>query len=347
MINNISSSIYTGAKVPESSIERPEGFQGSSRDVFVRDQARDYDAEKAFRDAGKLFQTRQAAQSAEAEMEEVSMFPNRNGYDSSFLGKELALPTLGESIRDKASHLTNQPNETELTYTNFSIVMNKERKQCFYTACNIDGNQSQNIKRSGSWTIDGRIPREHQLGNEAYANNTIDRGHMVRRLDPCWGKQAQQANYDTFCYTNATMQCEGLNQKEWLQLENHVLDSAHGQKMTVITGPVFSDDDPKFDNHGQINPPTQIPEKFWKVVVWNDQKSGELKGAAFVLSQEDILNQSGDLFKSFDPGRFGVYQVPVEQLENMTQLQFGEFSDITTNAVRLTADNNYAPANLA
>ena len=114
--------------------------------------------------------------------------------------------------------------------------------------------------------------------------------------------------------------------------------------MTVLTGPVFSDSDRRFDNHGRVEGGTQIPEKFWKVVVWNDEKSGELKQCAFVLSQSDILDRSGDLFKGgFNPGRFSVYQVPMSQLEDMTDLHFGPAKDITTEATRLTSANGYAP----
>ena len=170
---------------------------------------------------------------------------------------------------------------------------------------------------------------------------------MVRRLDPCWGDDPLRASRDTFSYCNATLQHGALNQKEWLCLENHVLDSAttgkEKQKLTVITGPIFSENDPKFDNKGKMKEATQIPMKFFKTVVWND--GGKLKSASFVLSQEDIINKDRSLFKSkgVDPGRFSVYQVPQKQLEQMTDLHFGNIGDITEKPMRLTAENDYAP----
>ena len=111
---------------------------------------------------------------------------------------------------------------------------------------------------------------------------------MVRRLDPVWGDKADQANRDTFVYTNAALQHKDLNQREWLALEDHILEHANttDSKLTVFTGPVFKDDDPEFDNNGRVDPPTQIPLKFWKLAVWNEPGEG-LKGAAFVMSQED------------------------------------------------------------
>lgn len=351
--------------IPESQVERPEGFQGSGSDVFVRDQEKDLEKMKSFRQAGELFlakkhkhkdsqkpsdadQVRKSKEGSDIEEEGVSMFPGREGYKTDFLGIDYPMPTLGDSIKDKAAHLLDNPDETELKYNHFSIVMNAERRQCFFTACNIDGTQSQNVKRSGSWVIDGRIAREHQLGNEAYSDNSIDRGHMVRRLDPAWGSSARLGSSDTFVYTNSGLQCDGLNQKEWLALEDHVLSSARGQKMTVLTGPVLSENDRPFTNHGKINPPTQISDQFWKIVVWNDKQSGTLKGAAFVLSQSDILDRSDPgLFKGgFDPDRFDVYQVPISKIEELTDLHFAPCQDITSEATRLTAADNYTPQGL-
>ena len=355
-INSISSSsLFNNPQMIENSVSRPEGFQGSSKDVFVHDDNRDFANEQAFASAGRLFKSHASAQAHKAEGpitvqgDGVNMYRNRAGYDSSFLGKELPLPELGSSIKDKVAMRTDKPGEYVLPYTHFSIVMNGERKQCFYTISNIDGATHQDLPRSGKWELDGRIPRECQLGNEAYRNNDIDKGHMVRRLDPCWGKEAKQANNDTFSYCNATLQHAGLNQKEWLNLENHVLDSATSgnQKMTVITGPIFSDDDPKFTNNGAMKKPVQIPMQFFKTVVWADEKTGNLKSASFVLSQKDIIESDHTLgISGFDPDKFSVYQVPQKQLEQMTDLHFGNIGDITKEPVRLTAENDFAPQGL-
>ena len=346
-LGSISSSSFTAFNnIQQSNLKRPEGFQGTGKDVFIRDESSQFTKEQQFAKAGRLFQSTQAAQAnsaSEIDVEGVNMYEGRNGYDKNFLGTELPLPELGSSIQDKVAMRTDKPGESELTYTNFSVVMNKERKQCFYAICNIDGTSHRNVRRSGSWSIDGRIPREYQLGNEAYKDNNIDKGHMVRRLDPCWGKNPELASRDTFTYCNAALQHGGLNQKEWLQLEDYVLGSAKGQKMTVITGPIFSKDDPKFDNNGKMDEPTQIPMKFFKTVVWNDGQ--KLKSASFILSQEDIINNDSSLGikGGFDPDRFEVYQVPQKEVERLTDLHFGNIGDITEKPMRLTAANDYAP----
>ncbi len=261
--------------------------------------------------------------------ENVRTFPGRNGYDKDFLGASLPLPTLDPSLREQAAPLLENPEDVELKYTNFSIVMNKERKQAMLTVVNIDGSKSEDVPRSGDWSIDGRIAREHQLGNEGYTHNPLDRGHLVRRSDPVWGDQARQASEDTFVFTNAALQHADLNQKEWLDLENHVLSHARtaDEKITVFTGPVLAADDPRFDNDGRLNKPVQIPEEFWKVVVWKDDQ-GELRTAAFVLSQEELIEDKNSLFQSsFDSGRFSVYQVPLDDLEDKIKMDFGDLKD--------------------
>jgi len=255
-------------------------------------------------------------------------YVNRNGYDENFLGERLDLPTLGPGIKDKAAPRIDDPGKNELEYTNFSIVMNKERRMPFYTAVNIDGGQIKEVERSGKWLFDPRISREHQLGNHAYKRNDWDRGHMVRRRDAAWGSNAEQASTDTFVYTNAALQHENLNQDEWLDLENRVLDRADAEdrKMTVLTGPVFRDDDPSFDNGGKLENPTKIPQDFWKVVAWKDPEKG-LQSEAFVMSQKNDIAGTGNPDEELTTeAQFNMYRVPLSQLEEMTQMDFGKLN---------------------
>lgn len=262
-------------------------------------------------------------------VELAAAFPDREGYDENFLGLKLPLPHLAPVQRSQVASLLSDPSKSELEYTHFSVVMNKMRRLPFLTAVNIDGSQMKSVRRNDRWVTDDRISREHQLGNEAYKSNDLDRGHMVRRLDPVWGADAAQANADTFVYTNSALQHKDLNRREWVALEDHILKYAKmsDDKLTVMTGPVFRDDDPIFDNDGRVNPPTQIPQQFWKIAVWNNPTKG-LQGAAFVLSQSELIDAKDYRDGEFEPGRFDVYQVPIKQLETMTQMKFSNLATI-------------------
>ena len=66
-------------------------------------------------------------------------------------------------------------------------------------------------------------------------NNDLDRGHLVRRLDPCWGSAAtaRQANRDSNFFTNIGPQHKNLNQKLWLDLEDHILSNTDDENARV------------------------------------------------------------------------------------------------------------------
>jgi endonuclease G len=246
---------------------------------------------------------------------ERSAYAGLAGYQEDFLGDghRIALPTLGETIRP---NLVEVPGEEGgvLRYTHFSVVMNAARKLAFYTAVNIDGAALKQIERSGDrWYFDPRIDRELQSGPDLYANNDLDRGHLVRRLDPVWGRDAARANEHTFHFTNASPQHRNLNQKTWLELEEYILENAgrHDLKVTVFTGPVFRDDDMLY--RGRY----RIPAEFWKVVAMV-KPDGALSATAYLQTQKNLL---GDL--EFAYGEYKTWQVPVARIESLTDLDFG------------------------
>ncbi len=158
---------------------------------------------------------------------------------------------------------------------------------------------------------DGRIELQYQLGDELYANNDLDRGHLVRREDPVWGDLANQANGDTFHFTNCSPQHSGLNQKTWLGLEDYLLQNARaeGLKVTVFTGPVFRDDDLLYRG-------VRIPKEYWKVVAIISE--GRRSATAYMISQEDLIRDLEFVF-----GKYKTYQVSIRHIQDLTQLNFG------------------------
>ncbi|MBS2040421.1 DNA/RNA non-specific endonuclease [bacterium] len=260
-------------------------------------------------------------------------FPNRDGYQADFLGVSLPMPTLDPELRALAAPLKSDPSSIELKYTHFSVIQHKERRSPLLTAVNVDGSQYVEHERDGKWVFDSRIDRKYQLGNEAYSNNSIDKGHMVRRRDPMWGPDAEKGQDDTFVYTNAALQHADLNQKNWLDLENHVLNGAINghKKITVFTGPVLAEDDPKFDNKGKIDPPTQMPRAFYKVAVEPDGKGG-LQGAAYVMHQDDLINHESNGQQHVELTNFDQFRVTIKQLEDMTHINFGDIHEAPPNS---------------
>ncbi|MFS0635314.1 DNA/RNA non-specific endonuclease [Mesobacillus foraminis] len=252
--------------------------------------------------------------SAEIEQLSITDYEKRLGYNPDFLGSSYSVPHpfFRPDLKEDIAVL--KDGSTILDYTHFSIVMSKSRRLAYYTVVNIDGALLKEVKRGkDSWYIDPRIDAVEQTGPELYAGNDLDRGHLVRRQDPIWGEEANQANEDTFHFTNCSPQHKDLNQKTWLDLEDYLLNNTENFKLkaTVFTGPVFGSDDPDYRG-------IRIPKEFWKLAVMV-KKDGNLSASAYLQSQANLIR---DLDFSF--GDYKTYQVPVTRIEELTGLDFGE-----------------------
>jgi DNA/RNA endonuclease G (NUC1) len=263
-------------------------------------------------------------------------YATREGYDPEFLGggtQAVPLPRMtAAQLRDAAladgADAGDDPHE--LKYHHFSVVLNARRGLAFFTAVNIDGRSAKSPKRkTDKWCFDPRVGRDEQVGEDLYASNPFDRGHLVRRLDPAWGRSAgavKMANDDTFHFTNCAPQHERFNQGKnlWAGLEDFLLNKAADERkrLTVFTGPVFRDDDPNYRG-------TQVPLKFWKVAVVA-RPNGKLAVVAFLVTQEDLVRQAVS-FAALDVAR--TFQVPVRRVEQLSGLSFGRLRDFEVASV--------------
>lgn len=253
---------------------------------------------------------------AEVGQMDASAYKLASGYKEDFLGKEylVPLPQLTGALRDDIA-MPSASNDPVLKYTHFSILMRASRRLAFYTAVNISGKELLDLKRENDrWYYDPRLDKSYQCGPDLYAGNKLDRGHLVRRLDPVWGDIAVQANEDTFHFTNCSPQHTRLNTKTWLNLEDYILESAgqYGLKVSVFTGPVFRDDDMVYRD-------VQVPAEFWKVVAVVNETTGKLSSTAYIQTQKNLLD---DL--EFAYGEYKTYQVPISRIERLTGLNFGD-----------------------
>ncbi|WP_182911863.1 DNA/RNA non-specific endonuclease [Sphingomonas cavernae] len=227
-------------------------------------------------------------------------------------------------------------NPHELKYRHFSVVMNARRKLAFFTACNIDGNSAKSIDRqtkrvtpldpdsagleamasdaeADSWRRDSRIGANEYTGDTFYAKQLVpglpdpddkrriarmfQKGHLVRRLDPCWGDDAiaLQAEEDSFHWTNCCPQVGFFNQgtatptkpgtgrgQLWRAVENYVLRNAvaEKQRVTSFTGPIFADNDRDYRG-------VRVPARFFKITVWVDH--GKLQSLAMIADQSQVI----------------------------------------------------------
>ena len=262
-------------------------------------------------------------------------YSDRPGYDPNFLDSlKVPLPAISSAMEKDTA--TVQPDARkdgdpfELAYYHYSVYMNKRRRTAWFSAANIDGDRRQPIgKREGDrWYLDTRIDRSEQLGQEAYEHG-IDRGHLTRRDDTAWGddvKSATAANNDTFHFTNCALQASPFNRGKdrWQGLEQFLLEQ-HAKKerrrMTVITGPLFSPNDPVYKND-RMKYSVRCPLQYWKVCVLI-RRDDTPAATGFILGQEDIQDLPG--FEAvFD---VAATQIKIADLEKKTGLDFGRLRE--------------------
>ncbi len=257
-------------------------------------------------------------------------YTDREGYDPAFLpGHTVPLPGLPDALVPLAAlnrQATREPRYV-LPYHHFSVVMHRERRLAMFTAVNIDGRTSRALRREADhWSLDPRVAVTEQIGEEIYRDNPLDRGHLVRRLDPAWGATepiAQLGNDDTFHFTNCSPQHKDFNQNKttWAGLEDYVLRNADhfDLKVSVVTGPVLAPDDDRYRG-------VQLPRQFWKVVAMV-KADGKLSATAYLLSQEALI-KGLEVAGEFDYGAYRTYQVPVRRIAELTGLSFGELPGV-------------------
>ncbi|TFC87437.1 DNA/RNA non-specific endonuclease [Cryobacterium sp. TMT4-31] len=267
------------------------------------------------------------------------------GYDDTFLELPLQFPAPNKGTITR-----------ELTYTHFTILLEPVRRLAIATGVNIDGNHLVDVDRGDDWHFDSRIPTNEQTGEAVYAKNDLDRGHLVRRRDPVWGDAAtaQQANADTFAYTNAAPQAGAINQSKelWLGLEDHVLTYArtNENRISVFTAPMLSIEDPVYRGTG-------IPQSFWKIAAWTTTMNGStvLRSAGFVLDQSpqladiDLDDAGGRALIDGTPpplGPYRTYQVPIVDIAVLTGLNLTVLAEADVLAPLPTIRDDAGPREL-
>lgn len=262
----------------------------------------------------------------------------REGYDPDFLDIAVPLPTLSAEMKTNSVEVPPEfrvnGDKLVLAYHHYSLVMNRKRRFAWYSAANIDGKNIPTLpkRKDDKWFIDPRIDNpdapEFQYGEELYAAASTDRGHLTRYLDVAWGTkpQALKALADTFHFTNCCLQLSEFNQRQsrWQGIEQFLLER-HAKKdkmrISVITGPIFKNNDPKYKND-DMDAPARIPLEFWKVCALI-RDDGTLSATAFVLTQDDITSLPG--FEAFLD--VSEVQVSIKNVEQRTGLKFPVLRD--------------------
>lgn len=256
------------------------------------------------------------------------------GYDAGFLATRVEAPGL---VGDAARDVVEVEGSPVVPYTHFSLTMSRSRRMAHWVGWNVDGARLQKLSRSGlRFRFDPRLPASAQIGDDVYAGNRLDRGHLARRADLTWGPEAQQANDDSFFFTNITPQLDTFNQAMrhgvWGRLEDALYAAVEVDRLriSVFGGPVLDPADLAYRG-------VQVPKEFWKVIAY--EEGGTLKARAFVLTQ------NLDRLETLDLSEFATYQVTLAAVTSRTGVTFdpalsdGDMpQDVGAHVVRDEAD---------
>lgn len=271
---------------------------------------------------------------ATAEAEAAAQASAR-GYDPDFLAHPVAVPELTPEHRKDAAEVDGDP---LVPYTHFSLVQSSSRRFARFVAWNIDGGRLQRISREGQgFTLDDRLPDEVQAGEDLYRGNDLDRGHLARRADLTWGPtaEAQQANRDSFTFTNIAPQMAQFNQSGrggvWGEVENSLFEQVEVQQLrvSVIGGPVFDENDREYRG-------MQLPSTYYKAVYYVVED--ELRVQSFLLTQ-DLHG-----LERLDFSAFSTYLVSLDEITERTGLTFASADD--ERSARAGARTEAAPPSL-
>jgi endonuclease G len=256
-----------------------------------------------------------------ATISEASRPELQTGFDLGFLSFPVPQVKFTSTVNTDLATLSGSP---AIRYCHFSAWLSKSRRFPRVVAWNIDGGNIKKLDRDGiPFVKDERGNLEQfQIGDELYAGNPLDRGHVARRADLCWGSaaEANQANRDSFFFTNITPQHQrfnqGLRHGLWGRLEDALFEDVKvaGLRISLLGGPILRKNDPLFEG-------VRIPTEFWKLLAYTDDADDTHKVRAYILTQRNLVRDMIDA-QSLELNEFQVYQVPLSRIEQDSGIRF-------------------------
>lgn len=258
------------------------------------------------------------------------------GYNPKFLDEnmEIQIPWIDYDVYADVLKRDQLREEYIADYQHYSVVMSKSNRQALLSICNLDQSKYRSVK-GRRWFLDPRIGEENQLSNIYYkdydeAYNYWDRGHLTRRTAVTWGDNnyvAKLASNDSCSFANASLQHKYFNEDEWRipEIVAQKFDRDLNDKLSIITGPLFTPNDRWFSPPGTSVPLARIPSGFWKVIYYIDKKKSDVAGhnvlgcEAYLVYQDRLAMTNKDGADQID---YRTLQVTISELTDLTGIRF-------------------------
>lgn len=183
-------------------------------------------------------------------------------------------------------------------YRHYCVGFNKEHKQADWVYYELSAkNLTGKASRKDDFRVDPKLSRWCAT-LEDYKKSGYDRGHLCPAADMSFSAKAMS---ETFYMTNMSPQVPMFNRGIWKQLEEHVRKRAKGEKLYVVTGPVFK------SNKGKIGKgKVTVPGYYYKLFY----SPAKQQMMAYVLPNEESKRPLNS------------FAVPVAKVEKLTGIDF-------------------------
>ncbi len=214
--------------------------------------------------------------------------------------------------------------------TTFSMEYDKSKKHSRWIAFRFDNQtklQKRDVTRRNEFIQDPSLDTEYQRTQADFGRKGYDRGHLCASADRLY---LQEANDQTFYYTNMSPQRNNFNTGVWVALEKQVQSwgrscTASDTLYVVKGGTIDKKEQVKEYIGGDLSKP--VPKYYYMALLF--KKGDSFKAIAFWMEHTD--SKPSKTIKLVD------YVLSIDELEEKTGIDFfPSLNDNLENALEAT-----------
>lgn len=165
---------------------------------------------------------------------------SRSQVSETYGNTKASVYSTSNSMQKVVTHTFSHNNKVKRNYT---MLYDGNKKCALWVAYVMHATEyaHNSAGRSDAWAYDPAISQSWQFNGGYAESTTYDRGHQMASNDR---QTTEEANQQTFYYTNMTPQFGSLNRGQWQTLEGKVQSLAASttgrDSLYVVTGPIFN-----------------------------------------------------------------------------------------------------------
>lgn len=251
---------------------------------------------------------------------------NANAGDGNVSATRYEMPCLNDSNR----FVVHEVSVSGVRTVNYALEWNAEKKHANWVAFSFDtATATDVVTRTDAWAVDPELPAEMQTEEADYRNDGFDKGHLCASEDRVY---MEEANRQTFYYSNISPQLNDFNGGFWRGLEAQVRQWGRAvlagtyeevyvvkggtlnDLLTGFTGTPVSGGTPATDIYGRTVHGLACPAYYFMAVM--SRKGTEFHSIAFLVPHREGLPRNPEAED------LQQYVLSVDELERVTGIDF-------------------------